>query len=89
MITKIENAIKSCLDIHHIEIIDDSNKHAGHKQNSGGGHYRSFIISDSFNGKSLVQRHQMVYKALGSMMKNDIHAFSMKTLTIDEFKSSD
>ena len=86
MTTKIETAIRAQLDIHHIEIIDDSAKHAGHKQNSGGGHYNAFIISDSFEGKSLIQRHRMVYDALGEMMTNDIHAFSMKTLTVDEFK---
>ena len=86
MITKIESALRSHLNIHHIEIIDDSAKHAGHKQNSGGGHYNAFIISDSFEGKSLIQRHRMVYDALGEMMTNDIHAFSMKTLTVDEFK---
>ena len=86
MTTKIETAIRAQLDIHHIEIIDDSAKHTGHKQNSGGVHYNAFIISNSFSGKSLIQRHRMVYDALGDMMKNDIHAFSMKTLTIDQNK---
>jgi BolA protein len=88
MTAKIETAIRAQLDIHHIEIIDDSAKHAGHKQNSGGGHYNAFIISDSFEGKSLIHRHRMVYDALGEMMTNDIHAFSMKTLTVDEFKKT-
>ena len=88
MTTKIETAIRTALNIHHIEIIDDSAKHAGHKQNSGGGHYNAFIISDSFEGKSLIQRHRLVYDALGNMMENDIHAFSMKTLTINEFKKT-
>ena len=88
MTTKIEAAIRAQLDIHHIEIIDDSAKHAGHKQNSGGGHYNAFIISDSFEGKSLIQRHRLVYDALGEMMTNDIHAFSMKTLTVSEFTAS-
>tara|TARA_B110000495_G_scaffold88658_1_gene76463 strand:+ start:178 stop:444 length:267 start_codon:yes stop_codon:yes gene_type:complete len=86
MTSKIETAIRSQLNIYHIEIIDDSAKHAGHKQTSGGGHYNAFIISDSFEGKSLIQRHRLVYDALGEMMTNDIHAFSMKTLTVDEFK---
>ena len=88
MTNRIETAIRAVLDIHHIEIIDDSAKHAGHQQNSGGGHYNAFIISDSFEGKSLIQRHRLVYNALGEMMTNDIHAFSMKTLTVDEFKKT-
>jgi len=88
MTNKIESVLRACLDIHHIEIIDDSAKHAGHKQNSGGGHYNAFIISNSFEGKSLIQRHQLVYDALGDMMKTKIHAFSMKTLTVNEFTAS-
>ena len=85
MITKIESALRSHLKIHHLEIIDDSAKHDGHKQNSGGGHYNAFIISNSFEGKSLIQRHRLVYDALGDMMTKEIHAFSMKTLTVSEF----
>jgi len=84
MIKKIETLLREHIDIHHLEIIDDSARHAGHKKDSKGGHYNAVIISNSFIGKSLVQRHQMVYTALGSMLKTDIHAFSMKTLTVDE-----
>ena len=35
---------------------------------------------------ALIERHQLVYKALGSMIKNEIHALSMKTYTQDEWK---
>ena len=85
MINQIETVLRKKLKINHIQIIDDSSKHAGHKQNSGGGHYQAFIISNSFEGKSLIERHRLVYDALGEMMQNDIHAFSMKTLTPNEF----
>ena len=85
MIDTIKSALASHINIHHIEIIDDSARHAGHKQNRGGGHFIAHIISDDFKDKSLIQRHQMVYAALGNLMKNEIHAFSMKTQTTDEF----
>ncbi len=85
MIDTIKSVLASHINIHHIEIIDDSARHAGHKQNKGGGHFIAHIISDDFKDKSLIQRHQMVYAALGNLMKNEIHAFSMKTQTIDEF----
>ena len=49
---------------------------------------KALIISDDFIGKSLVERHQMIYKALGTLMTNEIHAFSMKTITEDEFKTN-
>ena len=87
MINKIETKIKNSLDIHYIEIIDNSNAHKHHNKESKGGHYTAIIISDSFIDKSLVERHQMVYTALGDMLQNEIHAFSMKTLTKIEFKN--
>jgi BolA protein len=89
MIDIIKNKIKTELDILEIEIIDESSAHANHKGNNGGGHYRALIISDDFNNKNLVERHQMIYKALGNLMTNEIHAFSMKTMTKEEFRSND
>ncbi len=52
-----------------------------------GAHFEAVIINPDFAGKSLIQRHQMVYKALGDKMKADIHALSMKTLTPNEYQS--
>ena len=87
MIDIIKHKIKNELEIIKIEIIDESNNHAHHPGNNGGGHYRALIISNDFINKSLVERHQMVYKALGGLMTNQIHAFSMKTITESEFKT--
>ena len=49
-----------------------------------GQHFEAKIICADFEGKSRIQRHQMVYGALGDKMKSTIHALSMKTLTPDE-----
>jgi acid stress-induced BolA-like protein IbaG/YrbA len=49
-----------------------------------GHHFEAVIISDEFEGKSLIQRHQMVYAALGDKMKAEVHALSMKTKTSAE-----
>ena len=46
-------------------------------------------ISNDFENKNLVERHQMIYKALGELMTNEIHAFSMKTMTENEFRTID
>ena len=89
MINIIKSKIKDYIDIIKIEIIDESADHENHPGSSGGGHYRALIISNDFNNKSLIERHQMVYKALGELMTNEIHAFSMKTMTEDEFKTID
>jgi acid stress-induced BolA-like protein IbaG/YrbA len=53
-----------------------------------GQHFNAVIVSDAFSGKRLVQRHQLVYAALGDRMKAEIHALSMKTLTPEEFKNN-
>ena len=52
MVDKIKSAIESQLNIHHIEIIDQSAQHAGHSGNTGGGHYNAYIISDDFMDKT-------------------------------------
>ena len=68
-----------------IEIIDDSAAHAGHAgAKNGGGHYNVTIVADIFNDKSLVQRHQLIYQALGDLMKNEIHALGINALTPSE-----
>ena len=68
-----------------IELIDDSAQHAGHEgARSGGGHYRLLVVSSAFAGKSTVSRHRLVYDALGELMRQKIHALSIKSLTPDE-----
>ena len=47
-------------------------------------HFEARIVSPSFEGKRKIQRHQMVYGALGEKMGREIHALSMDTLTPDE-----
>lgn len=62
-----------------LEILDESRDHAGHEgARSGGGHYRLIIVSREFSGKPSQARHRMVYDALGSMMKKEIHALAIK-----------
>ncbi len=68
-----------------IEIIDDSAAHAGHAgAKQGGGHYNVTIVAKAFEGKTLVQRHQLIYQALGDLMKTDIHALGINALTPSE-----
>jgi acid stress-induced BolA-like protein IbaG/YrbA len=50
-----------------------------------GQHFTAVIVSQAFAGKRPIQRHQIVYAALGDRMREEIHALSMKTLTPEEF----
>lgn len=52
-----------------------------------GQHFEALIVSEVFRGKSRVQRHQLVYAALGERMRAEIHALSMRTLTPEEAAS--
>ena len=53
-----------------------------------GQHFQALVVSSAFEGKSRVQRHQLVYKALGDRMREEIHALSMQTLTPGEAKQN-
>ncbi len=68
-----------------LEIIDNSAAHAGHAgARSGGGHYHVTLVASAFEGKSMVQRHQLVYQALGDLMKQQIHALGINALSPTE-----
>ena len=66
------------------EVIDDSALHAGHAGAREGGHYRLLIVSSRFAGKTTLQRHRLIYDALGELMRSRIHALSIRSLTPEE-----
>ena len=74
----------AALDPQRLEILDDSAKHAGHAGAKEGGHYRLTIVSPRFSGCATMQRHRLIYEALGPMMRGEIHALSIKALTPEE-----
>lgn len=68
-----------------LELIDDSALHAGHEgAKSGGGHYRLRLVSARFSGLPRVARHRLVYDALDSLMRREVHALAMTLLTPEE-----
>ncbi|MBC7500759.1 MAG: BolA family transcriptional regulator [Herminiimonas sp.] len=70
----VKEYIAAGLDCTHLEVEGD------------GQHFKAMIVSSAFAGKRLIQRHQLVYAALGDRMREEIHALSMKTLTPEEFQ---
>lgn len=50
-----------------------------------GTHFEAVIVSSVFNGKTLLERHQLVYNVLGEAMKERIHALSLKTYTPEQW----
>ena len=70
----VKSGIQAGLACEHLEVSGD------------GQHFQALIVSSAFDGKSRVQRHQLVYAALGERMRAEIHALSMQTLTPAEWK---
>jgi BolA protein len=82
---RIRRALAEALPATAVELIDDSQRHAGHAgARDGRGHFRLRIVSDAFAGLRPLQRHQLVYRSLGELMRTDIHALSITALTPEE-----
>ncbi len=77
-IQRIESALRCAFEPETIEVIDESHKHRGHAgAQAGGGHFRVTLVSSHFEGRSRIERHRMVYDALGSEMESEIHALAI------------
>jgi acid stress-induced BolA-like protein IbaG/YrbA len=69
----VKRYIAEKLDCQHLEVSGD------------GQHFEAVVVSEAFRGKSRVQQHQLVYRALGERMREEIHALSMQTLTPEDW----
>ena len=53
-----------------------------------GHHFEAIVVSAAFRGKSRVQQHQLVYRALGDRMREEVHALSMQTFTPEDWAAA-
>ena len=83
---EIKNRLQKNMDLEHFEIKDFTGRHLNHKLHEGGFHLEAIIVSKDFEDKGLIDRHRLVYESVGDLMKHEIHALSMKTLTPDEWE---
>jgi acid stress-induced BolA-like protein IbaG/YrbA len=70
---QIKQFIEAGLPCEHVEVSGD-----GH-------HFEAVIVSAEFRGKNKVQQHQLVYRALGERMREEIHALSMQPCTPEDW----
>lgn len=70
---QVRSYIQGSLACDHVEVVGD------------GQHFEAVIVSPEFRGKTRVQQHQVVYRALGDRMREEIHALSMRTLTPEDW----
>lgn len=68
----------------HIDIQDESARHAGHTDAKQGGHYRLTIVSTRFNSLNRIERQRLIYNALDELMQTHIHALAIRALTPEE-----
>lgn len=69
-----------------LDVIDESHLHAGHAGARSGGetHYRVYIVSQAFRGKSRVDRHRLVNATLSSELKGGVHALAIRAAAPEE-----
>ena len=51
-------------------------------------HFEALVVAAEFEGKRPIARHQLVYRCLGELVGNEIHALSIKALTPDEWRAA-
>lgn len=78
---RIRLRLEAAFSPNELEVADESHLHVGHAgAKSGLGHYRVKVVSERFAGTTPLERHRMVYDALGEMMQTDIHAVRLTAL---------
>ena len=78
----INNNLREKISAEHVEIIDESHLHRGHKAAGGGGHYSIVVVSPKFENLNVMERIRLVHKALDHEMTGTpklIHALQVKT----------
>jgi len=78
-INLIRTRITEALNPTQLEVVDEGYQHTGHA-NEGAGHFAIAIASPSFEGKSLLECHKLIYAALNDAMQTDIHAIRIKII---------
>jgi acid stress-induced BolA-like protein IbaG/YrbA len=73
--SEIEKLISAGLPGAEVRVVSDDNTH-----------YAALVIAEEFAGKRPIARHQLIYRCLGELMGNDIHAMSIKAHTPAEWR---
>ncbi len=82
---EIENRLIARLSPERLSLEDESHRH--NVPEGAESHFNAIIVSEAFGGLSLVKRHRAVYSALGDELRTGLHAFTMKTLTPEEWEA--
>ncbi len=82
---RIERLLRAALDPESLAVVDQSHLHEGHAgARDGRGHFLVEIVARAFEGRAPLERHRMIYQALGEMMTTDVHALAIRARTPEE-----
>ena len=77
--TQIAEKLAAAFAPQSLDVVDESHQHEGHAGHRPGGqtHFRVHIVSESFHGKSRVERHRMINQTLSSELASTVHALAI------------
>ena len=78
---RIREKLTVALDPTRLDVINESELHAGHRNSPGTGesHFRIFIVAPTFAGKTRLERHRLVNDLLKDEIRGGIHALALAT----------
>ena len=80
----IEHKLTEQLRIQHLEVANESHMHSVPENSET--HFKLVIVTDDFDGKRSVARHQMIYKILSAELAGEVHALALHTYTAAEWQ---
>ena len=87
LIAEIQKKLEDNLQIDHLEIINESHKHAGHHGHNGKGetHLKLIVVSPDFSSCSRLQRHTIINNILKQYFIMDLHALTCHLFAPGEY----
>lgn len=79
----IESKVRDQMTVLEFQLENESHMHSGPAADS---HFKLTLVSDDFEGKRLVQRHQMIYKILSEELQSPVHALALHLFTAQEWE---
>ena len=83
--TQLQHLLQQQLHPVYMELVDQSHQHSGNRQET---HFKLILVSNTFSGLRLVQRHQRIYQLAKELMGNPIHALTMHLFTVAEWQAN-
>ena len=82
----ITNKLHEAFTPESLDVVDESHLHEGHSGHRPGGetHFRVYIVSSAFEGKSRVDRHRLINSTLAAELAGSVHALAIKAQTPGE-----